>query len=153
MNILGFLFSKQKREEKAPPKIEKSRRQEILLAAIYLFSQHGRKERVSWFEVAECIKEFQKEFPLGYEFAEKFLSCYELSEDLDDLWLYRGYIKRWEHRRRNTHFFPTNFVALKPLGRGHAKKIPLSLEIIEGLNKAIKIAIENYKKTLGSSAR
>jgi hypothetical protein len=133
----------------------KSRRQEIVLAALYLFSQHDREKEVSWHEIAECIKELQKEFPLGYEFAEKFLSCYELSKDLDDLWLRKGYIKKWKYGQRGVPLFPTNFVALEPLGRGHAKRIMEALppEMIEVLNKAIELAIEEYKKAWGPYAR
>jgi len=144
-------------------KIDKNRRQEIVLAILYLFSQHRRKKEnsqydrdkeVSHSELIDCLREVQKEFPLGYEFPEKLpYVCHELSEDLDDLWLHQGYIKRWTYKQRGAPLFPTNFVALKSLGRGHAKNIPLSFKLIEVLNKAIELAIEKYQKTWGPYAR
>lgn len=135
-------------------KIKKEQRQDIILAALYLFSQHGRDEEVSRSELVDCLREVQKEFPLSYEFPEKLpYVCYELDDDLNDLWLHKGYIRKWKYSQREVPLFPTNFIALKPLGKGRVKKIPLSFELIEVLNKAIELAIEKYKKTWGSHAR
>jgi len=140
----------------AKEKIKEEQRQNIVLAALYLFSQHGREKEVSRSELVDCLKEFQKEFPLGYEFGEKIpYYSQELFDDLDDLWFQKGYIKQYKYGLRYTPLFPKNFIALEPLGRGHAKKIIETLppEIIEGLKRVIAIAIKNYKERRGSSAR
>jgi hypothetical protein len=137
-------------------KIDKEKRKEIVLAALYLFAEQGREKEVSRSELVDCIKEFQKEFPLGYESGEKVpYYSQELFDDLSNLWLQEGCIKQYKYGRRDVSLFPKNFVALKPLGRGRAKKIieALSPEIIEGLNRAIAIAIKNYQERWGASAR
>ena len=137
-------------------KIEKGQRQDILLAALYLFAEHSRDEEISRSELVDCLKEFQKEFPLGYEFGEKIpYYSQELFDDLDDLWFQKGYIKQYKYGSRDIPLFPKNFIALKPLGKGHAKKVVETLppEIIEGLKEAVAIAIKSYKERWGSSAR
>ena len=144
-------MSKKGNEQEVEVKIiKKNQRPEILLAAIYLFSEHGRDKEVSRSELVECIAEFQKEFPLGYEFLETYLYSFELFTDLDNLFI-EGYIHQYKYGR----LLPKNFIALKTLGRGRAKKIieALSPEIIEGLNKAIETAIKNYRERWGSHAR
>ncbi len=144
-------------------KTNKNCRQKIVLAALYLFSQnknkkadspHGRDKEVSWPEIAECVKEFQKKFPLGYEFSDELLVCQDLIEDLKDLWLDKNYIRMWTNEPRGVPLFPTNFVALKPEGANYIKReVLLSFEMIEALNKAIELAIERYKKTWGPYSR
>jgi len=88
-------------------KVTTEQRKEILLVAIYLFFQFGRKEEVSRSELIDCLTEFQKKFPLGYEFEKKvpYVSS-ELSKDLDDLYLHKGYIKCYRYGPRDTLFFP-----------------------------------------------
>ncbi len=120
-------------------KIAEEQRQEIVLVAVYLFSQLGRKEEVSRSELVDCLKEIQKEFSLGYEFPQKFPHVsIKLDSDLDDLWFKKGYLR---HYRSGTPF-PKNSVALWPLGRGHAKKVVETLDpkMIEALHKAIEKA-------------
>lgn len=129
-------------------KISEDQRQEIVLVAIYLFSQLGRKEEVSRSELVDCLREVQKEFPLGYEFPRKLLYvCFDLDNDLDDLWLHQGYIRRYRYGHRDIPLLPKHFVALWPLGRRHAKKVLQTLdpEIIEALNKAVRTMVEKYK--------
>ena len=127
-------------------KMDKEQRQEILLTAIYLFYQYSRKEEVSRSELVDCLTEFQKGFPtLGYEFPEKnpYL-CHQLSEDLNDLWFNKGYLRHYQYGLP----LPKNFVALWPLGKGHGKKIieTLSSEISENLNRSVKNVIKKQKK-------
>lgn len=136
-------------------KMTEKQRKEMLLVAIYFFSQFGRRDEVSHSELVDCITEFQKKFPLGYEFGEKLsYVSFELSEDLNDLCL-QGYIKHYKYGRRDIPLFPKNFIALWSLGRGYAKKIvkTMSPEIIEALHKAVETAIEKYKKRWGTSVR
>lgn len=85
---------------------------EILLAALSVFSEHGRDE-VSLSEFQECIAEFQKKFPLGYAFSDRFLLSSDLLSDLKDL-DYRGSIRDYHYRLDD--LLPKRFLALTPLG-------------------------------------
>lgn len=121
-------------------------RKDILLVAIYFFFQHGRKEEVSQAELVDCITEFQKEFPLGYEFSKKLpYFCYQLSTDLNDLWLQEGFF-RCHYPRYGKYLMSRNFVALWPLGKAQAKRVVETLEpaTIEALRKAVRVAVEKY---------
>lgn len=124
---------------------------EILLAILYLFAEHG-KEEVSLSEFQECVSEFQKEFPLGYDFFETFLCSLDLFTDLENL-CEEGYSRRYTYSHDT--LLPKNFIRLMPLGRWHAKKIiqRLSPDMIEALNRTVVSAIRNYKKMWGSWAR
>lgn len=144
--------SKQKNEQiKLAGKTKEVPRSEILLATVYFFSEHGKQE-VSLSEFQGCVSEFQKEFPLGYDFFETFLASLDLFTDLESL-CQEGYSRRYTYSHDS--LLPKNFIRLMPLGRRRAKKIiqTLSPNIIEALNKAIISAIGNYKKTWGSWAR
>ena len=127
-------------------KLAEEQRQEIVLVAIYLLSQYGKKEEVSHSALVDCLTEIQKEITLGYEFAKKLpYYSYELSEDLNDLWLHKRYIRRYKYR---SPLLPKNFVGLWPLGRGHAKKVVETLdpEMFEVLNKAVRTIIKKGGK-------
>ena len=126
-------------------------RREILLAMLYIFTEHG-KEEVSLSEFQECVSEFQKEFPLGYDFFETFLCALDLFTDLESL-SEEGYARRYTYCHDT--LLPKGFIALMPLGTRHAKNIIQSLSPgeIEALNKAVVSAISNYKKMWGLWAR
>ncbi len=112
-------------------------RREIILATIYFLSQHIGEKQVSYSALVDCILEIQKESNLGYEFSKKLpYYSYELSEDLRDLKL-SGYIKRYKYRSAP---LSKNFIALRPLGKGHAKKVVKILDpkVLETLRKAVK---------------
>ena len=135
------MFWRKGKQTITPIKVDKSRRKEILLATLYLFSEHGKEEKIHRYKFVECISEVQKDLlPLGYEFSEKFLYSIDLFADLDAL-RYEGYIR--QYKSRQSDILPKNFVVLKPLGRVKAKKIieNLSPEILEGLNRAITITL------------
>lgn len=136
-----------KEQIKPQPKMEQSSRTDILLAALYFFSEHG-KEEVSLSEFQECVSEFQKEFPLGYDFFETFLCSLDLFTDLENL-CEEGYSRRYTYSHDT--LLPKNFIRLMPLGTRRAKNIirSLSSDKIEALNKAVVSAIGNYKKMWG----
>ncbi len=138
---------------------EQEQKQDMLLVAIYLLFQYHEKEEVSCSELALCLIELQKQFPLGYEFGENFpYYSYQLCEDLDDLWIEKRYLHRYSRGRREIVLIPRNCIALWPLGREQAKKATKTLsvespEMIKALGKAIELAAEKYQNTLGSSVR
>jgi hypothetical protein len=138
--------------------VQEKQRRDLLLATIYLFSQHGRDKEVSRSEVVDCMIVVQNEIPLGYEFHDRFAYCFDFSEDLQSLQYDEWYIDRYTYGRRtlgSRRFWPKNFISLRPLGRGHAKKIieDLDPKTIEVLNRAIEVAIDNYRKRWGVDAR
>ena len=126
-------------------------RPEILLAMLYIFAEHG-KEEVSISEFQECVSEFQRQFPLGYDFFETFLCSLDLLTDLENLGE-QGYTRRYTYSHDS--LLPKNFIRLMPLGRWHAKGIVpgLSPDRIEAVDKAVVNAISNYTKRWGSWAR
>ena len=146
-----FRSEERNQQIKVSGKTKAGPRTEILLAALYLFSQHG-KEEVSLSEFQECVSKFQKEFPLGYEFFETFLCSLDLLADLENL-VEQGYARRYTYSHDS--LLPKNFIRLMPLGRWYVKRIisGLSPDMIEALNKAVVNAISNYKKRWGSWAR
>ena len=147
------MFSSKLGKEQIKPqaKTQQGSRRDILLAALYFFSKHG-KEEVSLSEFQEGVSEFQKEFPLGYDFFETFLCSLDLFTDLENL-CEEGYSRRYTYSHDT--LLPKNFIRLMPLGRWHAKKIiqRLSLDMIEALNRTVVSAIRNYEKMWGSWAR
>ncbi|MBN2075192.1 MAG: hypothetical protein JW762_06550 [Dehalococcoidales bacterium] len=117
---------------------------DYLLAAFYLFSNLGRNE-VSISEFQESIREFQRAFPLGYSFSDRFLLSTDLLYDIKIL-DNKGYIRDYHYRLDG--LLPKRFLALTILGRGAGKKALeiLSTEITENLTEAVERAISNYKK-------
>lgn len=114
----------------------------ILLAALSVFSSQG-KDEVSLSEFQESIAEFQREFPLGYYFSERFLLSIGLLSDLKDL-DYRGYIRDYHYRLDD--LLPKRFLTLTTLGRGQGNRVLQTLEdnVVESLTNAVKIAIQKY---------
>lgn len=129
---------------KLPGRTKEDRPLEVLLAVLFLFSKQGRDE-VSLSEFQESIAEFQREFPLGYSFSERFLLSWDLLSDLKDL-DYRGYIRDYHYRL--DALLPKRFLALTALGRGAGNKVlqTLSVDVVEDLTNAVKMAMSNYQK-------
>ncbi len=117
---------------------------EMLLVVLFLFSKQKRDE-VSLSEFQESIAEFQRKFPLGYSFSDRFLLSADLLSDLKDL-DYRGYIRDYHYRL--DALLPKRFLALTALGRGRGKKVleTLAADVVENLTNAVKIAMKNYEE-------
>lgn len=117
---------------------------EILLAMMCIFYKQG-KEEVSLSEFQESIAEFQREFPLGYSFSERFLLSVDLLSDVKDL-DYRGCIRDYHYRL--DALLPKRFLALTALGRGLGNKALQALtdKAVGDLTNAVKTATNNYHK-------
>jgi hypothetical protein len=122
----------------------KQSRTEVLLGALYFFSEHGRKE-VSLSEFQETLAEFQQVFPLGYAFSERFLYSLDLLFDLKNLH-YRGYIHLYNYR--HDAFLPKRFLALTTLGKGRGSKILKTLADgeVHILENAVVTAMKNHEE-------
>lgn len=116
----------------------------ILLATLFVFSQHG-KEEVSLSEFQESIAKFQENHPLGYVFSKQFLLSTDLLQDLTEL-DYGGYIRDYHHRLDS--LLPKRFLSLTPLGRGKGKSAYESFTDIltEDLENAVTMGIKNYSE-------
>jgi hypothetical protein len=127
-----------------PGRSKEGRPIEILLATLCIFDKQG-KDEVSLSEFQESIAEFQREFPLGYSFSERFLLSLDLLSDVKEL-DYRGYIRDYHYRV--DALLPKRFLALTPLGRGVGSKVVHTLEgeVLESLTTAVKLSIINYKE-------
>ncbi len=138
------MFKRRQRNEQAELVKIKHPRAEVLLAALYFFLEHGKKE-VSLSEFQESVAEFQQEFPLGYAFSERFLYSLDLLFDLKDLH-YRGYIHQYNYK--HDAFLPKRFLALTALGKGRGSKIlnTLADEEAQALENAVVRAMENHEE-------
>ncbi len=127
-----------------PGRTKEGRPLEILLVVLFIFSKQGRDE-VSLSEFQESIAEFQREFPLGYSFSERFLLSSDLLSDLKDL-DYQGYIRDYHYRL--DALLPKRFLSLTALGRGRGKKVleTLASDAVDELTNAVKIAMKNYQE-------
>jgi hypothetical protein len=116
----------------------------ILLAALYIFSEQ-RRDEISISEFQESISEFQREFPIGYSFSERFLLSSDLLYDLKNL-DYQGYIRDYHYRLDG--LLPKRFLALTALGRGAGKKAlqVLTTSEAKSLTEAVETAMKNYKE-------
>lgn len=132
------------KEIRLPGRTKEGRPTEILLATLCIFAKQGRDE-VSLSEFQESIAEFQREFPLGYSFSERFLLSVDLLSDVKDL-DYRGYIRDYHYRL--DALLPKRFLALTPLGRGHGNKVlgMLTDDVMKSLTSAVELAMRNYKE-------
>ncbi len=132
------------KEFRLPGRSKEGRPVEMLLAVLCIFDKQGKGE-VSLSEFQESIVEFQREFPLGYSFSERFLLSLDLLSDVKDLG-YRGYIRDYHYRV--DALLPKRFLALTSLGRGVGNKVvhTLKSEVLESLTNAVKLSIANYKE-------
>jgi len=140
-----MLKSEQIAEEiRLPGRTKEGRPIEMLLATLCVFLSQG-KEEVSLSEFQESIAEFQREFPLGYPFSERFLLSVDLLSDVKDL-DYRGYIRDYHYRL--DAFLPKRFLTLTALGRGQGNKVlgMLKDDVVKSLTNAVELAIRNYKE-------